>query len=161
MNTNELNQKIASIEAELAEMKALLNKPVQAINYWQPNETTPDYWHVSPTRTVLCSSLNPKNDKSPRYRVFKTAEEAEKYAEYIKAEETLRKAIAEANEGWVPNWTSNSNINHLIVLNNNKFTVHSHCQIKHLPSYMYLNSKEKAQILIDTYEKELRTYLSY
>lgn len=160
MNTNKLNQKIASIEAELAEMKALLNKPVQAINYWQPDVVNFEkYFYVNQVGDIKHDCANDKAVK--RYRVFKTEEEAKRYAEYIKAEEILRKAIAEANEGWLPNWTSNSNINHLIVLNNNKLTLQTHCQIKHLPSYMYLNSKEKAQILINTYEKELRTYLSY
>lgn len=160
MNTNELNQKIASIEAELAEMKALLNKPVQAINYWQPSvKDFGKYYYVDQVGKI---NINYASDISvKRYRIFKTEEEAKGYAEYVKAEETLRKAIAEANEGWLPNWTSNSSINHLIVLNNNKLTLQTHCQIKHLPNYMYLNSKEKAQILIDTYEKELRTYLSY
>ena len=162
MNTNELNQKIASIEAELAEMKALLNKPVQAINYWQPNETTTDYWHVSPTGTVLCSSLNPKNDKSPRYRVFKTAEEAEKYAEYIKAEETIRKAIAEANEGWVPNWDTYELKCVIGAGFKTKYIkVLTYIEDKLFPNFMYIKSKELAETLMKEYKEEFLTYLSY
>ena len=162
MNTNELNQKISNMEAELAEMKALLNKPVQAINYWQPNETTPDYWHVSPTRTVLCSSLSPKNDKSPRYRVFKSAEEAEKYAEYIKAEETLRKAIAEANEGWVPNWDTYELKCVIVAGFKTKYIkVLTFIEDKLFPNFMYIKSKELAESLMKEYKDEFLTYLSY
>lgn len=85
----QLETKIANMEKELAEMKKILATPEPVSTYWQPNEIAPDYWYMSPQRAVLCGSLNPKYDKSTRYRVFKTEAEASKYADYIKAEETL------------------------------------------------------------------------
>ena len=160
MNTNELNQKISNMEAELAEMKALLNEPMQAINYWQPSaKDTEKYFYVNHIGQIRHDYANSTTTK--RYRVFKTEAEAKEYAEYIKAEETLRKAIAEANNGWLPNWTSSLEVKYLIVLDKSSLKVYSYGQIKHLPNYIYLNSSKKATDIINTYEKELRTYLSY
>lgn len=160
MNTEELNQKIANMEDELASMKALVNKPKPVINYWQPDVSKNErYYHVNYLGGVRFHFANDTSIK--RYRVFKTEDEAEKYAKYTKAEETLRKAIAEANNGWLPNWTSSLEVKYLIVLDNSSLKVYSYGQIKHLPNYIYLNSSKKAKDIINTYEKELRTYLSY
>lgn len=146
------------MEAELASMKALVNKPKSVINYWQPTKLE-RFFYLHHTNQVHTALNHYKEDT--KYRIFKTKAEAQKYAEYVKAEETLRKAIAEANKGWLPDWTSSLEAKLLIVLDDNKLTVNLYSKFKQLPSYMYLNSNEKAKDIINTYEKELRTYLSY
>lgn len=161
MNTNELNQKITNMEAELAEMKTLLNKQTQEINYWQPDVGNFEkYFYVNQIGDIKHNYANATEIK--RYRVFKTEEEAKRYAEYIKAEETLRKAIAEANEGWVPNWDTYEvkyvigagfKIKYIKVL--------TYIEDKLFPNFMYIKSKELAETLMKEYKEEFLTYLSY
>ena len=160
-NKEQLQQKIANMEAELAEIKLLLSKPEPTINYWQPSETEPDYYYISPTNTTLANTLNPKNDRSTRYRVFQTEAEAQKYADYIKAEETIRKAIAEANEGWLPDWSNYDKSKFVIALTYGKIDVREFRADKYLPNFMYIKSKQLAKQLIRDYEQEFITYLSY
>ena len=159
----QLETKISNMEKELAEMKKILATPEPVSTYWQPSETTPDYWHVSPQRTVLGGSLNPKNDKSIRYRVFKTEAEASKYADYIKAEETLKKAIADLNQGWLPDFTT-SETKYTIYLRadiNRVLGIDTWSSRKEQPTFMYMKSRSITETIIAQYKSELITYFSY
>lgn len=159
----QLEDKISNMEKELADMKKILATPELIINYWQPNESTPNYWYISPQRDVLCGSLNPRNDKLPRYRVFKTEAEASKYADYIKAEETLKKAIAEANEGWLPDWNNSEEPSSYVILRypESSLQISAAYTIKTQPNFLYIKSNSLAQQLINKYQNEFLTYLSY
>ena len=162
VDKQQLETKIANMERELAEMKGLLSVSNSITNYWQPNAVTPDYWYVSPDLTILCQTLNPKNDKSPRYRVFKTETEAKRYAEYIKAEETLKKAIADLNQGWVPNFNNGNEPKYSICCNDGvKLFIDSWHYRKEQPTFMYLKSKEIAEVIKEQYKEILITYYSY
>lgn len=157
----ELNQKIASMEAELASMKALVNKPKPVVNYWQPDVSKNElYYYVNYLGDV--ESLRASDTSLKRYRVFKTEAEAEKYAEYIKAEETLRRVIAEANEGWLPNWDNKCQDKYGINLEDaTTLIVQSNTRQKHRQTFMYIKSFKLAKYLMEKYEKEFITYLSY
>ena len=162
MNTEQLNQKIANMEAELASMKALVNKPKPVINYWQPKPNKL-YWYVNEYNNIKCNTTPPSEwMENGHFRVFKTETEAQKYAEYIKAEETLRKAIAQANEGWVPDWSYGS---YKYVVGTTQKTgrikVLTYGEDKLFPNFMYIKSSSIASNLITLYEKEFRTYLQY
>ena len=164
MNTTELNQKIANMEAELASMKALVNKPKTVVNYWQPDVSkSEEYYYVNYLGDV--ESLYAIDTSIKRYRVFKTEAEAGKYAEYIKAEETLRKAIAEANEGWLPNWSDTKETKYLVMYKNSykqqNLAVEPYCYSKISPNFMYIRDFYIALELVKKYEKEFVTYLSY
>lgn len=164
IDKQQLEAKISNMEKELAEMKKILATPELIINYWQPNEVTPDYWHVSPTGTILCNTLNSKNDKSPRYRVFKTEAEASKYADYIKAEETLKKAIAEANEGWWPDFNNGKQDKFFLCFLSDvtyKLDIDIYVYRKEQPAFMYMKSQEIAETIIEKYKSELITYFTY
>ena len=164
IDKQQLETKISNMEKELAEMKKILATPEPVSTYWQPNEITPDYWHISPQRAILCGSLNPKNDKSPRYRVFKTEAEASKYADYIKAEETLKKAIADANKGWWPDFNNNKQDKFCLYLQHNspvELYIDSWLYRKEHPSFMYMKSKVIAETIRSQYKDTLITYLSY
>lgn len=162
MNTEQLNQKIENMEAELASMKALVNKPKPVINYWQPKPNKL-YWYVNEYNNIKCSTTTPSEwMENGHFRVFKTETEAQKYAEYIKAEETLRKAIAQANEGWIPNWSPDSSTYVVgIVQRTDSIEVLAYREAKLSPSFMYIKSIKIANNLIKLYEKEFRTYLQY
>ena len=162
MNTEELSQKITNMEAELASMKALVNKPKPVVNYWQPDlNKSESYYYVNQIGNVSTDWAN--DDSIKRYRIFKTEDEAEKYAEYIKAEETLRKAIAEANKGWVPNWSDTKETKYLIIYDYKRFLLHiePYYNSKSSPDFMYIINFYNATVLLNSYSKEFKTYLSY
>ena len=95
------------------------------------------------------------------YRPFKTKEEANRYAEYRKAEEILREAIANANEGWIPDWEDDDEIKYFIYIYNNTLFCDSIKYLKYLNSFMYIKSVDIAKKLMEKYRKEFITYLSY
>ena len=156
MNNEQLQQQIDDMKAKLAEMEALLNQPV--INYWQPikNER---YFYLHPTNQIH-TALNhfPENTK---FRVFQTQSEAKNYAKYSEAEETLRKAIAAANKGWLPDWNKDHNNYFIQVTVDNRLFYSSESIYKNIPSFMYIKSAKLAEKLIRDYKNEFITYLSY
>ena len=94
MNKEALAQQIKDMETKLAEMKAELEKPEPVINYWQPKGSE-NHWYVNVYGLVkLNYTTDPELLEKRHYRVFKTKEEANKYADYVKAEEILKKEIA-------------------------------------------------------------------
>ena len=160
MNKEQLQQKIANMEAELASMKALLNKPEPTINYWQPS-LYQNYYIVKANNCVYLQSKDTKDEML--YKVFQTEAEAQKYADYIKAEETIRKAIAEANEGWLPDWSNSREDKRFIHFktSENKLYVSWTETIKKIPNFMYIKDQTTAIQIAKNYEQELITYLSY
>ena len=160
MNNKQLQQQINDMKAKLAEMEALLDQ--QVINYWQPSVLSLDkYYYISTLGTIRTDTAN--NSDISRYRVFKTETEASHYLEYIKAEETLRKAIAEANQGWLPNWNTHIEDKWCIELKAGLSDLKETCNksYKCFPYFMYIKSGKLATYLMNTYRKEFITYLSY
>jgi len=157
MNKEQLQQQIEDMKNKLVEMEAELNKPEVVINYWQPKQGDTLYY-VTYSGNVNTSYNSKVNENI--YRVFKTKEEAERYAEYIKAEETLKRVIAEANEGWLPDWSGCVN-NYFIRLYKNNLDYIRYTTTKVLPTFMYIKSDILCNKLIKEYEKEFKTYLSY
>ena len=161
MNKENLQKQIEEMKIKLADMEAELNKPEVIISYWQPKEGNM-YYDVTNLGIVGSSCYAQKYHKDKvRYRVFKTRKEAEKYAEYVKAEETLRRVIAEANAGWLPDWTNNAKPIYVVVLHKDELQVFIYGATKHLPNFMYIKSKELAEKLMKEYQGEFKTYLSY
>ena len=162
MNKENLQKQIEEMKTKLADMEAELNKPEVSINYWQPR-TAENLYYVNYLGHIAEANYteNYQGDKT-RYRVFKTQKEAEKYAEYVKAEETLRRVIAEANEGWLPDW-GNCGTKYVIgfVFKPKYIKVLTYVGDKLFPSFMYINSRELAEKLMKEYEAEFKTYLSY
>ena len=149
------------METELAEMKLLLAQPEPTINYWQPKHLD-DYYFVTPILRVDKAIYSANHcDTRTRYRIFQTEAEAQKYADCIKAEETLRKAIAEANEGWLPDCNSFNESKFIVALTYGIIYIRDFRTEKYLLNFMYIKSRELAQQLIKDYEQEFITYLSY
>ena len=157
MNKEQLQQQIEDMKNKLVEMEAELNKPEVAINYWQPKQGDTLYY-VTYSGNVNTSYNSKVNENI--YRVFKTKEEAERYAEYVKVEETLKRVIAEVNEGWLPDWSGCVN-NYFIRLYKNNLDYIRYTTTKVLPTFMYIKSESLCIKLIKEYEKEFETYLSY
>lgn len=161
MNKENLQKQIEEMKTKLADMEAELNKPEVVINYWQPAECE-RYYYVNYLGLIGTASYASGYCKDKvRYRAFKTEAEAQKYAEYIKAEETLRRVIAISNEGWIPDWNNFQEIKYVVVLIDMKLGVFSYDRPKYLPNFMYIKSKELTEKLAKEYEKEFITYLSY
>lgn len=161
MNKENLQKQIEEMKTKLADMEAELNKPEVVINYWQPKGDECYYFldvFNIPTPMYITT---PYELNQTRYRVFKTQKEAEKYAEYVRAEETLRRVIAEGNSGWIPDWTKNDESKYVVILNTDNLQVFIYESTKYLPNFMYIKSKELAVKLMEKYEAEFKTYLSY
>ena len=162
MNKENLQKQIEEMKTKLADMEAELNKPEVIINYWQPR-TAENLYYVNYLGHLAEANYteNYQGDKT-RYRVFKTKEEAKRYAEYVKAEETLRRIIAEVNEGYVPNWTYDR-YKYVVGIEQRTgyIKVLQYTHDKLFPSFMYIKSKELAEKLIKEYGVEFKTYLSY
>lgn len=160
MNKEQLQQQIEDMKNKLVEMEAELNKSEVVINYWQPKDDEFFYW-ANHLGGISNNRYNPliQEDKL-RYRVFKTREEADRYTKYVKAEEILRRVIAEVNEGWLPDWSGYVK-NYNIRLYNNNIDYIYYTTTKLLPTFMYIKSEALCHKLIKEYEKEFKTYLSY
>ena len=124
--------------------------------FWKPKEKE-KYYYVDSFNDVMTGNYH--QDKI--YRTFKTREEAEKYAAYIKAEEILREAIANKNEGWTPDFTNNRQENYFVYIYENDLACYSSKYSKYFNSFMYIKSYDIAKQLMEKYEKEFITYLSY
>ena len=165
MNKENLQKQIEEMKTKLADMEAELNKPEVIINYWQPR-TAENLYYVNYLGHIAEANYteNYQGDKT-RYRVFKTKEEAKRYAEYVKAEETLRRVIAEVNEGWLPDWGDwgNCGTKYIIgfVFKPKYIKVLTYVEDKLFPNFMYIKSKELAEKLKLQYDEEFVTYLSY
>lgn len=162
MNKENLQKQIEEMKTKLADMEAELNKPEVVINYWQP-EVGNRYYYVNNLGLVGSASYakDYHSDKL-RYRIFKTQKEAEKYAEYVKAEETLRRVITEVNEGWLPDWHGKE-AKYVIgfVFKPKYIKVLTYVEDKVFPNFMYIKSRELAEKLMLQYDEEFVTYLSY
>ena len=162
INKENLQKQIEEMKTKLADMEAELNKPEVIINYWQPR-TAENLYYVNYLGHIAEANYteNYQGDKT-RYRVFKTKEEAKRYAEYVKAEETLRGVIAEANGGWIPDW-SNYGAKYVIgfVFKPKYIKVLTYVEDKLFPNFMYIKSRELAEKLMLQYDEEFVTYLSY
>lgn len=160
MDKQKLQQDINELKAKLAEMEAELNKPEPVINYWQPTKGE-KFFYMDPWGNYTHTTA--KYNTTERYRVFKTEQQAQAYAEYVKAEETLKAEIARLNEGWWPDWNVISNGNYVVEFNSDDDYLKLSCYTftKNQPNFMYLKSRELAYQLIKTHSKELTTYLTY
>lgn len=162
MNKENLQKQIEEMKTKLADMEAELNKPELVVNYWQPAEYE-RYYYIDYYGLVdsLMYETKSQADKV-RYRVFKTDAEAQKYAEYVKAEETLKRVIAEANAGWLPDWHGKEAKYVIGFVFKPKHTkVLTYIEDKLFPNFMYVKSRELAEKLILQYDEEFVTYLSY
>ena len=161
MNKENLQKQIEEMKTKLADMEAELNKSEVIINYWQPR-TAESLYYVNYLGHVAEANYteNYQWDKT-RYRVFKTKEEAKRYAEYVKAEETLRRVIAEVNGGWLPDWVTYTDIKYIVVLTLGGLEAFSYSGTKYLPNFIYIKSEALADKLMKEYEAEFKTYLSY
>ena len=160
MNKETLQKQIEEMKTKLADMEAELNKPEVVINYWQPKGGE-QYYYLDYFNIIEIINRADDGGTETRYRVFKTWKEAEKYAEYVKAEETLRRVIAEVNGGWLPDWTNDDEYKYVVVLNMDNLKVLIYEATKYLPNFMYIKSRELAEKLMKEYETEFKTYLSY
>ena len=158
----QLEDKISNMEKELAEMKKILATPEPISTYWTPNtDNYEKYFFVNQIGNIKNDCANDR--LISRYRVFKTEAEAFKYAEYIKAEETLKKAIAEANEGWLPDFSNSKQDKFCFYLKtfDNSLCLDTWLYRKEQPAFMYMKSQKIAETIRDKYKDELITYFSY
>ena len=104
MKTYNLPNKDIKITGD--ELDHLIKQREQESGVWKP-EDNGEYYYVNDTLCVVANSWHNLQPDITRYKsgnVFKTEEEAEAYAEYLKAKAEVAHAIREANGGWTPDW---------------------------------------------------------
>ena len=96
-------------------------------------------------------------------QVFKTEEEALNYSEYKKAEVSIKKRIAELNEGWSPDWEKDIQQKYYIFYDNlREILDYDYCYTgQFLPNAFYLKDQKTARQIIYELEEELKLYLRY
>lgn len=158
----QLKDKISNMEKELAEMKKILATPELVSTYWTPNtDNYEKYFFVNQIGNIKNDYAN--DSLISRYRVFKTEAEASKYVDYIKAEETLKKAIADLNQGWWPDFNESTQDKFCFYLDISRGSLHIDRWIyrKEHPTFMYMKSRNIAETIRVQYKTELITYFSY
>ena len=159
-DNQQLEIKISNMEKELAEMKKILATPEPVSTYWTPKKYE-DYWYVN--NSLQVQTLTNSDNLGDRYRTFKTKAEASRYADYIKAEETLKKAIADLNQGWWPDFNNGKQDKFFIYsqIADHKLYIDRWLYHKEQPAFMYMESRDIAESIIAKYQAELLTYFSY
>lgn len=151
-----------SISEEQLKALGLVKEQQTPKGLWQP-KFGEDYFTITTSGEVVsfpcCSSRN-----VPYYQVFKTEQEAEKYAEYIKAKHICEDAIAKFNDGWVPDWEDSCMYKHSIHKGYNKDLICSwSCKMQFTTNSLYFKSRDFFYVVQNSPEltKAFKTMLSY
>lgn len=153
MNNKEIEEKINKLENEIAEIKKELNQNKED---WIPEENE-EYWYYSKDRKEIYCEFwcNDQFDEImlKEKRIFKTREEAERYADYQKAKEAYGYEFSKEE------WESNDLEKYYIcyVADNKRIHTDSRWRYRNLGE-IHFKTKEQAQEFADKYEKEILEY---
>lgn len=118
MNKTQLQQKIVDMEKQLAELKKELEKKDKGI--WEPKENE-KYWTICDNGDVYSYNVGPDEDDEVFFKIgnyFKTQEEAEKMANYLKYTNLLRKYVEEHSEPL--DWENNKQVKRYLWYNHER-----------------------------------------
>lgn len=112
--------------------------------------------------TIYSRYLERKNNLMKK-EIKKLKEEALDYSEYKKAEVSIKKRIAELNEGWSPDWEKDIQQKYYIFYDNlREILDYDYCYTgQFLPNAFYLKDQKTARQIIYELEEELKLYLRY
>lgn len=86
---------------------------------------------------------------------YKTKEEAEKAKGIQLAKVRLKNAIAEANEGWTPDWSSTSECKYFFSYRAGIVDIDSNSILKHKPTWMYMKSRAIANEILKHFHSDI------
>jgi len=162
-NMNKIDLRYLECELKRAEKEIKkLKKEIKPI--WFVPEKDKNFFYVDTYGNVQWKITDLySNDILKHNQVFKTKEEALDYSEYKKAEVTIKKRIAELNEGWRPDWEKDIQQKYYIFYDNlREILDYDYCYTgQFLPNAFYLKDQKTARQIIYELEEELKLYLRY
>lgn len=165
MDLRYLECELKRAEKEIKELKERItelkkeSKPI-----WFVPEKDKNFFYVDTYGNVQWKITDLySNDILKHNQVFKTKEEALDYSEYKKAEVSIKKRIAELNEGWSPDWEKDIQQKYYIFYDNlREILDYDYCYTgQFLPNAFYLKDQKTARQIIYELEEELKLYLRY
>ena len=152
---NKLTQLKEAYEQLGAEIKALEEPEFEP--FWEPTNGEKG-WYVDRVFNVLNCSTHWNPNAYKLGLVYKTEELAQQALDYQLAEQRLRKAVWNLNKGPAPKFIP-ERFNYTVILHNNRLnnTIQRNSQFN--PDWIYFNTRELAEQLIESHSDDLMTYL--
>ncbi len=161
----ELWEQIYQAEKQIKELKREIKELKKEIKpIWFVPEKDENFFYVDTYGNVRWDNQRVYTDIILKHnQVFKTKEEALDYLEYKKARVSIKKRIAELNEGWKPDWEDESQQKYYIFYDNlREILDYDYCYTDQVrPNAFYLKDQKTAKQIIDELEEELKFYLRY
>lgn len=156
MNIEAINQRIQTLETELAGLKAELTKPDKL----EPFPQLGDKYYYITTKGNICSAV--AIDSDTHIYVYQTKEEAKKELDIELAKQRLKHAIQTINNGWTPNWNDSDETKFFITfaINVDELGVSWGNISKVQPNWMYLSSSKTAEQILEQHKADLLLVLS-
>ena len=172
----ELKERITELEKKLGDLYSSISEETK-VSSFKSNDMTDlfknikiDHLELSSMDTTYATNminmdlryLERKNNLMKK-EIKKLKEEALDYSEYKKAEVTIKKRIAELNEGWRPDWEKDIQQKYYIFYDNlREILDYDYCYTgQFLPNAFYLKDQKTARQIIYELEEELKLYLRY
>lgn len=172
----ELKERIAELEKKLGDLYSPISEETK-VSSFKSNDMTDlfknikiDHLELSSMDTTDATNMNKidlryleRKNNLMKKEIKKLKEEALDYSEYKKAEVSIKKRIAELNEGWSPDWEKDIQQKYYIFYDNlREILDYDYCYTgQFLPNAFYLKDQKTARQIIYELEEELKLYLRY
>jgi len=148
----EIETKLNELDTQIQELKEQEFEP-----FWEPTIDGDDkYYFISESGTISFSKII--DDSMLMGNYYKTKELAQKALGYQQAEQMLRKAVWDLNKGVAPKFKED-NINNTLRMLDGELIVSHFVSGQINPDWLYLNTKELVEQLIESHSEDLITYL--
>lgn len=162
MTKTELQEKIAQLEAELAEVKkiAALPKRVDGDGVFEP-EYGEDYWYISAEGTTFVDNWGGDSIECAQYAIgncFPTEQAAE---DVVRALKLIQKA-RESQDGYVPDWGDWEKGNYFLYFNKKEkeLRITEYFLTDQAPIFGYWGDESVCEQFIDENHDELRWFFT-
>jgi uncharacterized protein YfkK (UPF0435 family) len=169
-------EKIAELKKKLGDLYSSISEETK-VSSFKSNDMTDlfknikiDHLELSSMDTTDATNMNKidlryleRKNNLMKKEIKKLKEEALDYSEYKKAEVSIKKRIAELNEGWSPDWEKDIQQKYYIFYDNlREILDYDYCYTgQFLPNAFYLKDQKTARQIIYELEEELKLYLRY
>lgn len=143
-------KEMEDLRTRLDELSAYAEKECKKPKMFpQEGET---YWYYNDFGIVYCPIAA---DLNARLNAYRTKEEPIKARDIQWAKQRVAHAIVVENEGCVPDWKTDNNSKHSIVLVYGRLEIDYHFRTKMQPDCMYMKSRKVAEKILAEHEADL------
>lgn len=118
------------------------------------------YWRINIFGIICPETAYGQADDYESAYIYKTKQEAEQALELAQAKQRLKQAIAEANDGWTPDWDNTKVANYLFTDGQIKISIDRHYRYKYYPNWMYIKSPNVAKQILADHKADIELILS-